>query len=259
MKTCKNCNHQQDSGNFCENCGHPLNEDLHNAQTEGAATKGAQTQNSQLDNIKYHTKNYFNYFLSLLKNPNSSLKQPESSFVNGIITLLILSITLAIGFYLLVNGVYNQTIVQFGGFVETQSLPFFSIFFRIIFSALLIILAGLAGLLTVVEIAKVDVSFKTLLSQYGAFSVPFTVVTALTIFTGIATSTQLTMILFFLGIVAFVTLAPVIISFYHLRKFNENGHVVYLSICSFVITNTIIYIMFKIYLGSVLQNFDQFM
>ncbi|RPF54237.1 zinc ribbon domain-containing protein [Aquisalibacillus elongatus] len=257
MLVCENCQHQQDSGNFCENCGTPLTSDVHNSQEETAATTSAESQNNQMDNIKYHTKNYLDYVVSLIKNPTMSLNQPKSSFINGIITLVLMAIVLSLGFYLLINGFYKQT---FGGYMgEPSTLPFFSFFFRMAFSLLLIILAGLVALVAVLKIGKADVSFQEALAQYGAFSVPFTAVSALTILTGLATAPQLTLILFFIGFIAFISLAPVIISFHHLSQLGEKVQYVYLSIGSFLLTNLIIYILFRIYLESTLNQIDQIM
>ncbi|WP_188206798.1 zinc ribbon domain-containing protein [Alkalibacillus aidingensis] len=265
MLTCKNCQHQQVSGKFCEECGTPL-ENLHNTEGNPGSLPNEQLeqtqvnnqqqgQNNQLDNIKAHTQNYFDFFKNILKNPNLALEKSDQSYLNGIITLVILSITLSLGLYFLLNGLFEQTFGGFG-FVdgESESLPFFQITTRLVFGALLIIASGLAGLWITLKIGKVNLSFTTILAQYGALAVPFTILSILSILTGLSTSVQLTFLLVSIALFVFTFLAPVILSFYHLIKTNENSQIIYLSIGSYIITSFIIYILFRIYLENLLDT-----
>ncbi|SEQ63415.1 hypothetical protein [Piscibacillus halophilus] len=253
MLICNHCQHQQDGGNFCENCGNSFTEQVHNSDEEVAATTSTNTtKGSQAENVKYHLKNYMDYFVTILKNPNVSLKQPDSSFINGIMTLIILSIAVSLGSYFLLNGIYKQA---FGSFMAESSLPFFEVFFRFLITSILILLAGLASLTIIFKFGKVELTFKRILAQYGALSVPFTAISVLTILSGLIGAVGLTTTLLLASISAFIAIAPILLSFHHLSKNNSNQYV-YLTLGSYFITAIIIYIMFRIFLSNTLEQFN---
>ncbi|GAA0469597.1 hypothetical protein [Alkalibacillus silvisoli] len=261
---CENCQHQQEEGRFCENCGKPISNDSGSNESPDQQEDQSQDQgqsqaseskssNAQLDQAKNFTKNYWEYFISTLKNPNLALKQQESSYINGIITLVIMSLTLSLGVYFLLNGLFSQLV---GGFGVDESVPFFGTVSRLVLGTILIAGTGLLALIISLKIGKVNQSFKTTLAQYGALAVPFSVLAILSIITGLSTSAQFTLILLFASLIAFTLVAPVLLTTYNLTKSGENGQFVYNSIASFFMTVIFMYILFNFYIDSLVNNLE---
>ncbi|MDQ0160494.1 DUF6574 domain-containing protein [Alkalibacillus salilacus] len=281
---CQNCNHQQDDGKFCENCGSPLatqtsesqqtyeqpaqthqaqpqpeyQQPVHNQAAATTATATA-TGPSKGDQAKSFAKDFWNYLTSTVKKPDLALKQDESTMWHSILTLVLIPIFLSLGVYFLANtfyqNMYGDMMAGFEG-ASSESLPFFQLVSRLAFGFILVLLSGLISTFIALKIGKVEMSIQATVSQYGAFAVPFLFLSALTIITGLSTSIQFTSILLVATLFPFIFVAPAVITTYNINKFNENQPLVYASIASFFMTAIILYILFSIYLENLIYNLE---
>ncbi|MDG5789360.1 zinc ribbon domain-containing protein [Evansella sp. AB-P1] len=125
---CPKCGNLVEEGaNFCLKCGCSLNE----SSDEVAATAQETEQksgepNPYIEKVKTGSMNYWKFFVEMLKSPTSKVNSVvKSDFLNGSITLVLLSIFLPL-------IVFTHIKVQFGQFVnvsffDTVVSPFFYI------------------------------------------------------------------------------------------------------------------------------------
>lgn len=246
--TCSNCQNQQSDGVFCQKCGNRLDNSSSQSMEEIAASTST-NHSSGLENVKHHTQSYIDFFLTMSSNPNNAFNKERTSFIYGFISLLILSISASLGMYLLLNGLYKDS---FSYMYDNSSLPF-EVFFRLFFSSTFIILAGLFALTIILKISRVDVSFDSIADQYGSLSTPFAAISLLTIISGLSGSIGMTTTFAVLSISAFVTVVPILLSYHYLSKAKLNQSV-YLTIGCYFINLLIVYMMYKLFLGDILEQ-----
>ncbi|GAA0469685.1 hypothetical protein [Alkalibacillus silvisoli] len=239
--TCSICYNQQGGGNFCENCGNALvNGGQQVIQVKQPPLSRSRQQVAQPSALGIYMKKYSEYYKSTLKNPTHAFKQSEAHYANAIVTLFILSISLALGIYLLINA--QGTIVDANAFQLISQL---------VAASLVVLASGLVAFITVLKIGDVDLTLKQATTQYGTLAVPFSILTMLSVLTGLSSSTLFTLTLSSMGLLIFVTFIPAIASFFHLLQSHKHHMAIYLSLLTFGLTNLIIYIMFRIYLADV--------
>lgn len=185
---CANCNHRNEGGKFCENCGAPLsaeaaaasesvgpssgqpeytgqNNTTYNPQHTGYA--GGQTPpvepNVYLRNAKMVSSSYFNYFGAVLKRPFAMAQNVGGEqLVNGIITMILFSLLAPLMVY-----------ISLGAAREWIKSPFLDIVVKPTISlAVLIVLVATFSFLAI-KFARIQVGYKDVLSRFGALLVPF--------------------------------------------------------------------------------------
>ncbi len=181
MVTCTQCQHNQDDGNFCEKCGASTNQQSTSEnnsqqapnfqQAQPAVEQGFQAnaqpnvpQGQQVEQIKQQSKQYYNYFLEVIKNPTIALKHEENAFVNSIITLVLFALTLSLSVYFIAKNA-----MEFA--YAADALPFFPLVSRLLFGFLLITAIGLVSAFIVLKIGKHTITFKKLTAEFGGLAV----------------------------------------------------------------------------------------
>lgn len=275
MLTCSNCGTKQNSGKFCEECGGALqmvetlttpettnqtNEATQASQQSAAATAPTSSQSSKqtqetVEAIKGGLSNYWSYLLELIKNPTTAFQTSSGNFVNGIITLILFTITYSLSLYWLANSFFKQS---FGGFLE-ESLPFFAINSRLVFGVLVVFAIALGSIFAVTKLAKHSDGFKTVLAQFGALVAPLLVLNVIAMIGGLSTSVVLTMYpLVISNILAFVII-PVLYVYEKSSQVNNKGQKVYHSFLVLLMITIVTYIISSSILSSALEEIEDLM
>lgn len=212
MIICSNCNHQQQSGSTCENCGQLIQEINHSeeqhAQTpnenthtdksnEVAATVTSQqaesTSNETLDNIKKGLGSYWKFFVELLKNPTKSLQLHDKHLGFSIVSVSLFVLTLSLGYYFTLNtamgGIFGELedmLGSFGGYDYGYSGAgeFFNIVLKMILVGAIAFGISYGSLLIIFKTAKLELNPKQLFIQFSSLSIPFLVLNIVVILLG---------------------------------------------------------------------------
>lgn len=212
MIICSNCNHQQQSGSTCENCGQLIQEINHSeeqhAQTpnenthtdksnEVAATVTSQqaesTSNETLDNIKKGLGSYWNFFVEILKNPTKSLQLHDKHLGFSIVSVSLFVLTLSLGYYFTLNtamgGIFGELedmLGSFGGYDYGYSGAgeFFNIVLKMILVGAIAFGISYGSLLIIFKTAKLELNPKQLFIQFSSLSIPFLVLNIVVILLG---------------------------------------------------------------------------
>lgn len=183
MKICGNCQHANDEGNFCENCGAKLGEG------EIPVAGGAQVQvqpNQQLETAKNASKIYFGYFLDQLKAPHAKIREiGNAHLINGFISIVLFSLFLpAMVFYgikenikgfvkdmdKLIGWELEDFLFTINGLVD-DSLKL-AVITKPVLATLLLILVMVSLTFLGAKFSKLQVSFQVIAARYGALLVP---------------------------------------------------------------------------------------
>lgn len=181
---CPNCEQQTEPGKFCTNCGAQLSgeeaaaaSDPMNNVGQGASppiessheeAKGGEG-NDTVDKLKKEVSDFGGFFLKLLKEPSAAQKTNSTSLIPGIITMVIFSLFIALGTYLVARQI--SSIFMEISFVDSFLLPL----------GQFLVLFGVLAALTFAgaKLAAQTLSFTGALAKFGAYSVPFLVLAVL--------------------------------------------------------------------------------
>lgn len=182
---CPNCGQQTEPGKFCTNCGAQLSGEetaaasdpinnvgqgatppIDNSQAETTQGKSA---NETAAKLKKEASDFWRFFLKLLKEPSAAQKCDSKSLIPGIITMVIFSLFIALGTYLAARQI--SSFFMSVSFVDSFLIPFVQ------FMVLFAVLAALtfAG----AKLAAQNLSFTSVISKFGAYSIPFLVLAVL--------------------------------------------------------------------------------
>lgn len=242
MLVCTKCNNQQEDGKFCGECGGPV-ERMANGNQENVpakepviqetAAQAATVESSQsqptADAVKSGLKNYWSYFLTMLKNPSRAFQTNENQFVNGLVTFGVYALIYALSLYFLANSLMSA----FGSYYS-ESLPFFGIVSRLVFLIAIIFVITFGSAFIILKIGKVQTSFKTLITQYGSVIVPFTALNVIAMIGGLIGSVQLTTIAFMLSMLFTFIFIPVLFVYEKLSTVNH-AYKIYLSLGTIIL------------------------
>ncbi|MFD1415201.1 zinc ribbon domain-containing protein [Oceanobacillus jeddahense] len=199
---CPSCNQETEEGKFCTKCGAPLNQqeesgteniseenstDAPNhaevSQQESATaaetnpepnTETPQQVNPALEKVKTGLSQYWNYFITRVKNPNVAFKDNEQHLTNSIVTAIILALTATLFFYGLLNSLFQDAA---GLFSSDESLgdhvPFFSTTLKGILIFIILFFAGLLANFIMLNLAKHPATFVQQFTRYTGTLVPF--------------------------------------------------------------------------------------
>ena len=121
MEKCVHCSHEQEMGDFCAKCGSPLqNNDAkstvaydENSEVAATETYSQPTQsnesNQNVEQVKQTVLNYINSFVGIVKNP-AVASTNETLFVNGIISIVLLSLLLGLATTEIINKFFASII-----------------------------------------------------------------------------------------------------------------------------------------------------
>ncbi|WP_042143497.1 hypothetical protein [Paucisalibacillus sp. EB02] len=275
MLTCSNCGTKQNTGKFCEECGGALqieqasatiatsnqtNEATQGSQQSAASTAVNSAQSSKqtqetVEAIKGGLSHYWSYLLELIKNPTTAFQTGNSNFVNGLVTIILFTITYSLSLYWLANSFYKQA---FGGFLE-ESLPFFAINARLVFGILIMFAITLGSVFAVTKLAKHQDGFKTVLAQFSGLVAPLLAVNLIAIIGGLTSSVELTIYpLVLSNILAFVII-PVLFVYEKSAQVNSKGQKVYHSFLVLLMITVVTYIISSSLLSGTLEELEEIM
>ncbi|PAD34011.1 hypothetical protein CHH48_16995 [Terribacillus saccharophilus] len=249
MVTCPSCGHNNTEGSkFCENCGAALQGQTaagntqQAAQAQYAATSQQDTSgkaNEYLETTKNVSKQYFSYFLDVLKRPDGNgMKYGTDNFVNAIITFVLFSLIIPLTLYVHANR-QSYFEVPFG---EVVVKPV------IVFAVFLFIFATI--IFGVLKLDQSSVSYKSVLVRYGSLLVPFTAIMfvgALLTFLGLELWGS---VLVLSGFSFALVIVPLILIPGFKQDRQRGIDNVYLVIIVYVITSIVLGIMFSMIMDS---------
>lgn len=126
-------------------------------------------QNVQLRQVKQISKQYFSYFLEVLKSPVRAGETSNAGHVaNAFITLGLFALLLPLIVYFYLRSTIGD--LNFLGF-ETH-VSFGRVIIKSFFILALIVLAGNSVLFLVLKLGKVGVNYREVLARFGTFMVP---------------------------------------------------------------------------------------
>ncbi|RKQ28564.1 hypothetical protein [Oceanobacillus halophilus] len=286
MLQCTSCQHQQDSGKFCEVCGSSLqkveNQGAQQAPSEihensqAAATTAPSQQTT--DNVKNALGNYGSYILDLLKNPTKALHLNETFFANGLINMGIYVVGLALGFYFLIQSIFEQIMLQMdsmlGEFTQIITtflfsfigidtalfdqqfgkIPFLDTVFPFFLTGLFFLGLGYVTMLVAVKVAKASVSWKELIAQYGGLLAPFVVLSVLSIVTGLSGSITFTISIALINFIFCTILLPALLVFENIK--NATNQRVYISLATSAVALLVTYIFVENQLSKIINYIE---
>lgn len=187
---CPNCGNVNEKGKFCTKCGAKLIDsevastsqfaDVNQNLGQNAPnTSSIHTSNDYVEKGKIVSKQYFHHMLEALKNPtNYNKKLSADHMVNGIITIVLLSIFLSLFIFISVDkafSFYNDSMNEiFGGFMESTNLISASFSDHFLQPFLILLIYFTAIVATIFGVLKVNngtVSFQEVIARFGAFLV----------------------------------------------------------------------------------------
>ncbi|WP_344913844.1 hypothetical protein [Amphibacillus indicireducens] len=242
MITCPSCGNRQESGNFCESCGHAMLDQ--SSQIEG---------NPSFEKMKRLSKSFFQYAIERFKKPNLVFLDDEQDFPNALIAFFLLPFLIATFIYAILNQIYR---IEFSGYALNQTrLPYFNLTSRLFIIFLLLLVCGYFANLLIMKITNHPISNKQLFSKYFGLQVPF-----LFIFAGLMLLSLLgiisinpfrpedslwLLILVTIVVVIMMVINPIIIAFHQL-SLQRNHQSYYFTSLSFLINLLFMYIITKL-------------
>lgn len=206
---CPSCNHLNDGGKFCVNCG-----------TEMGTQLVANEPNKYIETSKQISKQYASFFIRVLKKPNEVGKGiTQEYFVNGITTAVIYSFIIPLIFYFAMKGFLsnvNEYVEFFGNmervapsFKDVVLLPTIAFF---IFIALLMGYTFLA-----LKLSKVSVNIQSVVARFGAFLIPIVAILFLALILVIF-KMSFAILFFVIAFIGSITIVPVLV----MSSFSKN-------------------------------------
>jgi small-conductance mechanosensitive channel len=176
---CPSCNHVNQGGTFCENCGTKLTTaavsqvaasyEQNSTIRSGASVPPA--SNQYLEATKVISKQYFGYFMQVLKKPyQNSQAVGAEHFVNGLITIILFSLIIPLTIYFSAKGMFGG---YGGGLFGEASIPFGDFVIKPFFAYLIFMLLIAVFSFIAIKLGKVQISFKEVVARFGSFLIPF--------------------------------------------------------------------------------------
>ncbi|RBP02511.1 hypothetical protein [Rossellomorea aquimaris] len=270
MMKCSSCLNEQDSGKFCGKCGAGLtetgNHPLPSAYTEVAAASQTVAPepvnvNENVVKAKESVSKYWNYALQILKKPADALKNGESQFLNGIITIAIMVIASSLSIYFLANKYYKAMFGGLGSLLSEggmggQSLPFFNITSTLSLFALLFIVGALISVFVAAKFMLEGFTIKELLAQFGGVLVPFAALNVVAIVFGLMGSIQLTLILTGISLFYTIVVMPAIVVYDRAMKSGKSLNRIYWALGASAISVFITYLIIRISVMDFINEID---
>ncbi|MNX61800.1 hypothetical protein D3C86_927350 [compost metagenome] len=189
---CTNCNHYNEGGKFCENCGAKLpvevaatsetvgqspvqpeytqqQEPVYHTPPQHAGYPGSGQSPAQpnvyLQNAKNVSRLYFNYFGAILKRPFSSIHNiGGEQLINGIITLVLFSLLAPLMVYFNLSSMAREFL---------SGSPFLDIVIKPTLSLAVLILLIATFCYGAIKLAKINAGYRDVIARFGALLVPF--------------------------------------------------------------------------------------
>lgn len=264
MVVCKNCEHRQDSGKFCEACGQPIgvpnhaeatsdvaqNTSVPNQQTQEvhhqpaysqqqkrtAMEPAQQSNHERTDAMKETLTNYWTYFINLLKNPTNAFSLNESQFINGLITIALYLILLPIGISIMAE--------------EGVGLGFF--IFMLVVLAIIFFSAFL-----MIKIGKDTSPFPLLVTQFAGLLVPSVTLHVIVLIGGIIEAMSLIAFPLILSIIYTVFYVPVFFVYEKTAEIHPRSQKIYLSFGAFLVMMIAFFILGDAIISQIISDMER--
>lgn len=189
---CAQCGQINQSAKFCVKCGanlqaaatsenagggyQPPVQPLPTAQPQAQPTSFQKPAapvrpNPQLEQVKQVSKQYFSYFLEVLKSP---VRKGQSStsvhMLNGLITLILFSLILPLIAYFQARSVARR--FDFGDFGLANSVSFSGVVIKPFFFLLIIVLLVNTVIFFVLKLGNVNLNYREVTARFGSFMIP---------------------------------------------------------------------------------------
>ncbi|WP_159081781.1 zinc ribbon domain-containing protein [Paenibacillus sp. CAA11] len=249
MIECPNCHHVNEGGRFCENCGAQLigpEDEIRPAQTgrPSGRSEAADKLKPYLEKTQQVSKQYFNYFVTLLKKPYTyASRTGKEQFVNSIITLVLYALMIPLTVYLGLKG-YSYD-ASFYGAVIKPAVAF------VIFGLLIGVYCFIA-----VKLGKVQADFGQVFGRFGGFMIPFVAL----LFVGLVLSLlqlRIFSIFMFIGFLGSIFSVPALLISSFKKDSAQGLDTVYCSIFTYLATFLTLWIMGRFLFGFVIDIIQQ--
>ena len=266
---CPNCQHENEGGNFCENCGTRLVEASesngllpdHKVKEEEKATAPAE---DYLKKTKDQSKQYINYFVDVCKRPYARMQEPmeRQHFTHAIITIILFCLFIPLSIYFGLKGLLSSLnsidTYGFGGGAYIE-LPFMDVVIlpSLALGIFLVLVAAFTFLS--VKLGRVNVTFKEVLTKYGVLLIPFVFLLAIGLILSLL-KVSLFILFLSLGSVGAVYIAvPMVITFYKKDAPEDGLDAAYGTLLTYILIGVLVYIMGEMLFDSLLSNIGSFL
>lgn len=242
MQVCPNCGSNVE-GKFCTSCGTKVVEGAQTqaANQEVAATSGAvqstQQPNQYLEQGKQISKGFWDFFLTIVKNPTGGAQNlNHSAMTNGIITIILFSLFIPLINYFGPMGEMAKAFgeASFGDFVAKPA------FYILLFMAFTV-----AVLFAVLKMGGHQVSFQDVIGRFGGFMVlPLAIIVVALLLAIINTYT----VMGYAAAVAIISMfVAITLTLYSFKRNQEKGLDAFYS-------TLIVYVALAIFLRIMVEN-----
>ncbi|WHY85464.1 hypothetical protein QNH39_23080 [Neobacillus novalis] len=284
---CPVCSHQNEGGKFCEQCGTkletaayqeaaPTAEPTMNQAPSYTSQQGYQQGNPQgyqqgnpqgfqqvnsqpnqyLEGAKNISKMYFGYFMEVLKKPYASSKSVgEEHFTNAIITIVLYSLIIPLMLYFGIksftsslSGMWGNTLDISPPFTETVIYPTFAY-------AIFILLVATFSF-AAVKLAKVNASYKEVISRFGSFLIPFLAILLIGFVLSLLKA-KIFVLFLVLGFSTSLIVVPTLVIASFKKETQDGLDVIYGTILTYVLTCITIAIMSEMLFERIVTAFYQ--
>lgn len=167
---CPGCQHINDGGNFCEQCGTRLTNGP-SQEVQGASIQYSQSQaahaaappqpNMHLENAKQASKMYFSYFMSVLKKPVASTQNTNrEQLTNGLISIGLFALIIPLIIYFSFDSAVTE-----GEFTTLVLKPTFS------YAVFILLIATYSFI--AIKLGKSSASYTDVIARFGSMLIPF--------------------------------------------------------------------------------------
>jgi hypothetical protein len=255
---CPNCNHVNQGGKFCENCGTNLsstvvsqvaasNESNTHAGVPGSGAAVQSEPNQYLEVTKVISKQYFGYFVQVLKKPYSNSQAVGAEhFVNGLITMVLFALIIPLIIYFTAKGLLSD-IGGFGGglfedAVESVSPPFSDFVVKPFFAYLVFILLIAVFSFGAIKLGKVQNSFKEVVARFGSFLIPFVAILVIGLILSIL-KISLALVILLIGLLGTIFMVPTLVIASFKKNSTQGLDTIYGTLLTYVLTSITLAIM----------------
>lgn len=261
---CPNCSHENEGGNFCEICGAQLVEAPESVAQQPNRQTYESTGDSQtedyLKKTKDQSKQYFTYFMDVLKKPYASLHayMENQHFLYAIITFILYCLFIPLMIYFGVKGIISSLGSFSLGTTFDITLPFMDVVIKPFFAFAIFMVLVCVFTFVSIKLGRVNVTFKEVFSRFGLLLIPFVFILTIGLVLSIL---EVSLFVYFLaiGLIGSIYIAvPVLITFYRKSSPGEGLDAVYGTLLTYILTFLVILIMGEMLFDSLITTIQSY-
>lgn len=262
---CPACLHENEGGNFCEECGTKLvqstvEETASTIEQNNSNVNVNTPPNQYVEGAKKVSKMYFRFFIGVLKKPySSSLEVGSEHLINGLITIILYAIIIPLMMYLGIKNIFSTANSigdsLFGGDTPSFNPPFTDLVIIPAFAyAIFILLVATFSFLSI-KLGKVPASYKAVISRFGAFLIPFVAILLVAL---IMSLLKIGSFIFFLsfGFITSIFLVPALVIVSFKKDYHDGLDAIYGTLLTYILTIITLVIMGNILFEALKNTFS---